>query len=1135
MKKCLSMLTGILALTTLGNPVSNETLLRLPPMPKVPVIDGKISQDEWKYASTTFGGISTQTGLMTRRENNFRFGYDAKNLYFAITSEIPVAPQTLTHDDKVEFHILPPGGQRTVVIVFDSKGKGKLPANVVMANGIAASLMNAEKGKCWNAELSVPLASLGVSAVKDGEKWGLQMIRHWSNQKETGYWHKPTKSGELGTFIPDSKAPVVSFDGFGLHYYASTGNYRWTYRVENPGKQKIGILSESYRMGVEGAPTLDINNPDLFGKAEKVRIGYSKEVEAGATAYFQLYQMAQFPGKPRLLFSELKGYNKVTYYRRTMFWDVIISQRAAIYKDGEGLPYLNVGFYPSFGNKLRIAVSFNKKRPCGMAVVTVKDAKGKTLHTFTKSGFGRVLEDFEDETVLPRLPLGDYTVTLVSSAMDGRKFSHTRTFSIREFPWQNLNIGKERVIVPPFKPLQVDKNKQEVRALMTGYKIGGGLWNAIYAEGENILSAPVQFFLNGKPLFGGNTKLVSAEKDRVVYETTIFQDKVKLILHQDYDYDGFCKLTAKVIPQGTVKVKSFELRIPLKNDVVKYYNSLNSNHPRAKGKPDYTISPKQGELELSAIQQKKGRVLPYFWFGGLYKGFSWIIDTQRHYSLDTNHYAQKLVRNGKAVTFIQHIVNRPTEWSKPFEIVMGFEPTPVKPQAQEYRRISQYMYDYDPAKGSDIAGGMHATQWPLGYSYPINALPDGDDGYYKYILNSRNRTLTAAERRKAGEEYIARHKTWLQKNAPLTNLDGLMSRFTDKRTVGDKYFLMYHNPAFYSCRWPEAEMYKAEWLPWDYPVDDAQNEYIACQTPEYIDKMLYEMRYQTRLGFDGMNFDCFPLGGGFNTVTMGAFREKPGPVPFIINDNMLQIAPYGISGCNNLFGWRELMKRTAHMLYTEKKLTYGVPWVELHSTNVAAVPVTSFCSTVITTECGARGGEFQDRFPEGYVLGDLAGTQSGVIPRPIVSTNAAVKGVSVDDEVKSLISFSFAYGLMNHSDQGVRRGYKDYQTARDAVFSFGYGRPENKTLTFYGKEKQPVICKAKDIRTTQVIRPDGRALLMIGNLGEKVLAEFDLSGLKYGKCQITDVFTGKILSSAKIEIPRRGYALLKIEKIKTKG
>ncbi|MBR2440336.1 MAG: hypothetical protein IKB25_09095 [Lentisphaeria bacterium] len=1130
-KSCLSFaaLAAVVGLFA-NQKLSDKTILRMAPMPKAPVIDGKISTDEWRYASTTYGGISPVSGLMTRRQNDFRFGYDANNIYLSITSEMPLAPQPLTSDDRVEFRFQAPGKTTPVIINFDSKGKGKIPAGVKIANRFGISLMNSEQGPCWTTEVAIPLSVFGVSAVEDGKEWKFQMMRHWSSQKETGYFHNPKYGDGMATFIPDKKSVTVSFDGFGHHMYPATGNYNWTYRVESQLNTNVHVHSNCFRSGLDGAPTLDINNPDLFGKEKRIRIGYSVLAEKGISKYFELYMMAQFPGKPRCLYSQIVANDRKTvYYQRLMFWDTSIAQRAATYKDSVGYPYLSSAFYPSYGNKLRVAATFNKKLPIGYAEINVRDSKGKVLHTFKKSAFGNPLNDFEDQTVLKNLPLGDYTVTMDTIALDGRKFSHQRTFSIRKFAWQGLNLGKDRVIIPPFKPLKHSSWKKEVHALMTGYKIGEGIWSKVYAEGENILAAPIQLFLDGKPVKAGKIKLISEEKDRVVYEMTSQTGKVNFRITQDYDYDGFCKLTVKVIPQGTVKVKSFDLRVPVKDEYVKYYMTLDANRKRALGKPDWTVQKGQGELSLASGLRYKGRIQNYFWFGDGRKGISWIIDTQKGFTLDKNTYPYKFIREGKTVTYIQQMVNVPTEWDKPWEFEMGFSPTPVKPQAMGYRSISQNMYDYPTAKGSVAAGIMNITQWPLSYYYPINMFPNGDDTYWKTILASRGKQVTEAQRKKWAADYYARHKDWLLKNAPLMDHSRFKRHLLDRRAYSDDYFLIYHNPAYYSKRWAEAEMYKAEWLPWDYPVDDAHNEYIACQTPEYIDKLMWEMQTQIKYGFDGMNFDCFPLGGGFNTVSMKAFREKPGHVPIINNANMLQIASPGIRSAKNLFGWRELMKRTAHLLYVNNRLVFGVPWVEVHSTNATVPSVAAFCSTVITTECASKGGHYFDRFPDSYTLSDLVGAASGVIPRPIFSTHSTT--VSVPEQIKTLISFSFAYALMNHVDQGIARGYKEYQTMRDEVFSFGYGRPENKTIAFYDREKQPVTCNAENIRTTQVIRPDGKALLMVGNLGGKVKAKFDLSGLNYKKFKITDVFTGKVLSTPEIEVDTRGYALLKIEKI----
>ena len=157
-----------------------------------------------------------------------------------------------------------------------------------------------------------------------------------------------------------------------------------------------------------------------------------------------------------------------------------------------------------------------------------------------------------------------------------------------------------------------------------------------------------------------------------------------------------------------------------------------------------------------------------------------------------------------------------------------------------------------------------------------------------------------------------------------------------------------------------------------------------------------------------------------------------------------------------------------------------------------------------------------------------AGTQAGVVPRTIVSTHSSK--LSRAEQVRSLISWSFANGMLNHTDQGVLKNQKDFAVMRDVIFGFGYGRPQNKTIAYYDKEKQPISCNAKSVRTTQVIRPDGKALLMIGNTGDKVKVKFDLSGLNYKSYKITDVFTGKPVESTELEMPRHGYALWKIEK-----
>ena len=164
-------------------------------------------------------------------------------------------------------------------------------------------------------------------------------------------------------------------------------------------------------------------------------------------------------------------------------------------------------------------------------------------------------------------------------------------------------------------------------------------------------------------------------------------------------------------------------------------------------------------------------------------------------------------------------------------------------------------------------------------------------------------------------------------------------------------------------------------------------------------------------------------------------------------------------------------------------------------------------------------------------MAETAGTQSGTIPRCIVSTHKT-QTLTGHDIAETLVAHTFAYGLLNHTDQGVIAKDANYKLWRDYVFDFGYGRPANKTILFYSQEKQPVTCSQPGIRTTQVIRPDKKALVLIGNLlGKPVKATFDVSALKYGKCRFTDIRSGKEIDKPEMDIPKYSYGMLLIEKL----
>ena len=356
----------VASLAAFGVQLSDKTMVRCGAMVKPPKIDGRIDLGEWDYASTTFGGITPATGLMTFRECNFRLGYDKDNLYFACTSEMPRAPQPLYPADLVEIRLLPPGADKPIVVKSDSTGKGSLPEGTKVANDFYADLLTSYLRKCWTIEMAIPLKAIGVKSIgEDKAAWGLQMKRQWESMPETSVWHHGKDAEEMGTFIPDKDAPIVSFDSFGHAAYRENGDYCWPHRIENPGAKPISIVSESVVHAFNNPPTIDMINLEAVGDARRIVMSPSNlTVKPGGTEYVDLYMQAQFAGNTRQLFSLIK--DKATgavLYRRSMYWDVGKGQKYAVYKNDMGLPYLCTAFLPSCGNKLRYSCTFFKKLP----------------------------------------------------------------------------------------------------------------------------------------------------------------------------------------------------------------------------------------------------------------------------------------------------------------------------------------------------------------------------------------------------------------------------------------------------------------------------------------------------------------------------------------------------------------------------------------------------------------------------------------------------------------------------------------------------------------------------------------------------------------------------------------------------
>lgn len=1113
--------------------VSEATYLRMGRMAKAPVVDGRISFDEDHAASVHYGAMSSASDLIILRYTCFFFGYTEKGVYFAARTSIPPSPLRLKDEDAVTLTLLPPGARvpiRLRLCVAD--GANNLPkgsvSKVVRLKGIS------DYGyECAESEMFVPFAALGLSTPKDGEAWGLQMQVDYSSPRETGYWHFAKGApDELGTFIPDSQAVVPGFVQFGYYEaYRNTGWYKILYRVTNPTGSAKTIASTSHAFLGLGLNKLD-SNPETDAEIKREEISELNGLKIPANDSVDVIHdySTIWPGTANFMMLDVTQGGR-PLLRRNLKWD---TGAGMDWKDEEGLPNMRCSFSPADGNRLRIEYGVNRIKDLVRGAIRVIGPGEKTFFEKKLDAVPTIWGALVD-TRLPDLPLGNYRVVAAAVTATGRKYSVERTFAVAAFPWQGLNLGKDRIVLPPFKPIEVEDGGvggDRISFLQTGYRCGGVLWNEIYGLGENILAAPVTLTLNGQEFKVKSSNVLERSPDRVVREVEAEskvakvggggqRSLVSLRVTQDYDYDGYCLVTLRLSPRETVTVKSLKVSIPLKDEIVKLYEVARRNDVRRLAAPDFTIPSGEGEIWNSSDRVNVEGLLdrygfcnqPVVWFGGSYKGLCVLRDTVKDWSIAPKGCSERMIRRNGAVTLELDFVSTETVWTTEKTFTLAFQPTPVKPREQQFASFAIHMYNYQcPSNAVGTSINSHAGELSIMQCGESCHYPNEDTSFRDWCFAQKTRD--AALYRKKLDEYIAKNADWFRHAKGLTAASYRESMRVWDRLMGLQYQICYIDPCLISCHWPESEMYKADWYVEAWPVENLADEYLGRPSATRIDKVLSDARRALRNGMSGIYYDCFMLQCDENVGSSGGrayFKEKGGVQCHL----------------GNLGNWRELVKRTATLSYVEGKTIFGKGYCEVHVTDAQIVPVNSFGTKVLATERGSQGGDFQDRFPEGYVLADIIGTQAGCMPSIIVST-AAGDTARQERELKSLMGFMCAYGIFSLQDQGII--YRPwFDKAWNIVFDFGWGRPDVTPHYFYDETPAPVTHTGKDVRLT-VARKKDAALLMFGNLGEATTFDIDVSGLGFGKAKIVDAETGRPVACNGIALARHGYRLLSVSR-----
>ena len=1006
---------------------------RLGKIPAPPAIDNKIEKGEYRYGISVTGLTSEKTKLNTLRSAELYVARDDQNLYLAASSPLAMYSNIpLTNEDAIEFFVQNSAGKITK--------KSVTPAEVPSV------------GKDWHWEVAIPWNELG-GAPANGDVWKICIIRKFQSPAEIG---KLIAEVTFDDAAPGIKYSIVKGDPTGTFYQIC----RWEVAYPAGRTDKVSCKAEIESLG----------NPEILNS--------EKKPDAKGTIIFDL-PLTSSDNLHRTMDYVLSSGGKILM-KRKFSWD---PAQGFHWKKKYADTGTGFAVYPSLGLAKGRLYSEDIKQITKYDKVefVIRDAQEKEIQRVKGS-----LTQFGNEAVwkLPELKDGTYFLGVECWKNGEIHWKHRTSFEWKKFPWVGNKIGDDRIILPPFKPLVVDRSKNTVQAVLTGYEIGNeGRFAKVLSQGENILSGKINFYLDNKPLPTGKLDYSEISPDRVrITDKTNFRG-VGFRFHHEIDYDGMILTTMEVIPGNAQKVNSFYLDIPVRKEVAELFHSTQW----LRRNPAGYIPEGDGVVwnSLSAPQYgAPGNFRSYIWIGGIRKGVCWFGESDLHYSLDRKKSHMELIRKGDSVIIRIHVVNKPCVWEKPFKIVMGIQATPVKPRLPSRRKYSSITETgYTAANSIPVGQLMGELFWG---SYDCVRAVNGDYGFTRFLKGSSKRT--PQERSEFIDAFIKKHYDVLGKDKKRSYSH--MGHSLNNLVKNAKLLVPYTNPRFFNTDWPEIRMYGDEWN-MDAFRNFRMNAYGAVPFRSYQDFMLYYLREAVRNGLDGVYFDNTNETQNFDNI-MGPVREY----------ELGKYAPQ-----YSFLAMRQLIKRTATMLYQEGKTLDGYPHLILHMTNSSVVPVMSFGTFGLDWEMNYNGKDYQERFPHDFILTESLGTQTGLSPLVLLHTSGSKE--ERERQIRTCLALLFAYDLIDFFTIGATPTDSSIAKAINTVRNFGYGDKDCKVYPSYDGD-QPVSIQPQTVRFT-VLKKADRALIMAGDFGNGGEITVDLKKLNFKNPVVYDAETKNLI------------------------
>jgi len=789
------------------------------------------------------------------------------------------------------------------------------------------------------------------------------------------------------------------------------------------------------------------------------------------------------------------------------------------------------------------------------------------------------------ETVsVPTLDEGVYELTLNLTTPDGKQRDITRTFTRKHFPWENSALGSERIVIPPFTSMTVDKKRASVSCVLRTHDIdSNGLWKQVTSQGVPLLEAPMRLEIEsaGKDYTAQGGKVTFTEKaaDRVQGHASWHAGPVRGRTDFSVEYDGMAKLSLRLEP-AQERVDALRLVIPLRTsetwlmhpvtDLLRFHyagripdgagilweysGKTNTVRYTEAGKPD--ADGKVWDSRHVGRHKLPAPFVPYIWLGGTERGICWFAENDRDWNLDPQRPALEIRRQGETTSLVVHLFTRPTSLTRPRTLTFGLMATPAKPMPETPVNFRRWFPGGQVTNTEQVVnfGFMGACYYwgAAGSSYAFYPAFKNFSVYDEFV-----------RLRKGGTADFAFTENWLKQfqSAEFTSrLDehghppnivtyrnhinwslrffnkGAWSSQPEKGRTG--WVIPYTNAR--AINWgEEAETFMDEWSTMDIADPRWPGEERFIRGKDSICRLARYGKVSIPGETAGIAYAIDPLPSWQNMVLhylkrmMETFADGIYFDDFFLSPNYTPTGPGYVAEDGtlrpgvNIFGFRELARRTAVMQHQMGRR----PLLFIHMTNANLIPLLSFGTIILDHEWRDQGAfkdkDCQERL---YLDGDTSlllaqstGLQSGCL--------SVWHNLFHGDE--RITRSALGVSLTHEIKCGLWYGPLHARTTA-LLANFGYGLPDCRVWRYWDAD-QPVKTEGAPVKTIVMARA-GRALLAVSSYGPggDVSLSLDLAALGVPadavarNAEIGEPIERTAEGRFKLSLPRHDFRLIEV-------